>query len=551
VVPRVRFPVDRLDAGGVVDVGHGRDLRAGDVQLRDAEEGLLLRRHRQAATGRNVGHQQHVWAVAVELEPPGHPLPEHRGRERTERLPVFHLQVQDRLHGGRPGVAEDRAASEGARAELHPALEPAQRLPVRQGAGGGRDEVPVGKHLDRRPGRFEPSLDLLLFECGAEVGPLHPVAAAVRFAGARQSLVEVVCRQGRAQGAAGISGGRLHPEAPEGAVPQDLPVGDAVQRHAPGQAEVPAAGLLREGARHAEDHFLRDRLDGGGQVHLPLRQPLLRLPGGTREQGMEALVGHRQPGAVIEVVEVEAERAVRLYVDDVVVDRLRIGRAAVRRQPHDLVFPRVHLESRVICERGIKEAERMWEMDLLAHLQQVAAPIGRRGRRPFPDAVHREHDGLLERGGEVRARRVGKMMLREDDLRFDRLPAAIKLRELLHQQVLEEQLLPQPDRHRHGEAPEAARRKGEIRLQQALELEERLVVECDRVDAVQGRLPLAQAVRHGVPREPRVVLLAGEPLLLRRGDDVPVRQQCRRAVVVEGRYAEDAHPWRPVRTACR
>ena len=40
-------------------------------------------------------------------------------------------------------------------------------------------------------------------------------------------------------------------------------------------------------------------------------------------------------------------------------------------------------------------------------------------------------------------------------------------------------------------------------------------------------------------REGGVPLLASEPLLLRRGDDLAVSQEAARAVVVERRYTED------------
>jgi len=113
------------------------------------------------------------------------------------------------------------------------------------------------------------------------------------------------------------------------------------------------------------------------------------------------------------------------------------------------------------------------------------------------------------------------------------------------------ELLAEPDRHGHHERAQAAGRDAEIGLEDAVELRDGLVVEGDGVEFARVDAGLGEAVLHRVDGKARVVLLAGEPLLLRRGDDVPVRQQCRRAVVVEGRYAEDAHPWRPVRTACR
>ena len=74
----------------------------------------------------------------------------------------------------------------------------------------------------------------------------------------------------------------------------------------------------------------------------------------------------------------------------------------------------------------------------------------------------------------------------------------------------------------------------EIRLQDPLELDQRLLVEDDVVEVGGGDAGFRQAVPDGVPRVAEVVLLPGEPLLLSGGDDVAVLDQGGRAVVVEG-----------------
>ena len=107
--------------------------------------------------------------------------------------------------------------------------------------------------------------------------------------------------------------------------------------------------------------------------------------------------------------------------------------------------------------------------------------------------------------------------------------------ELAAQQVLQEQLLAQPDRDRHAERGETPRREREVGLEQALELQERLVVEHDMVERFRGDAGFFQAPGDGVVRKGRVVLPAGEARLLRRGHDAAVLDQRGRAVVVEGR----------------
>ena len=84
-------------------------------------------------------------------------------------------------------------------------------------------------------------------------------------------------------------------------------------------------------------------------------------------------------------------------------------------------------------------------------------------------------------------------------------------------------------------------REGEIGLEHALELQERLVVERDV--SIWPRPTPASARQYSTAccGKRGVVLLPGESLLLRRGHDMAVVDEGRRAVVVVGRNAQDAH----------
>ena len=75
------------------------------------------------------------------------------------------------------------------------------------------------------------------------------------------------------------------------------------------------------------------------------------------EQRGEALVGHGQAGAIVEIRHVEPERAVRLEIDQIVEDELCVFRLAIGRESHDLVLAGVHLEAGVISERRIQQAK--------------------------------------------------------------------------------------------------------------------------------------------------------------------------------------------------
>ena len=182
----------------------------------------------------------------------------------------------------------------------------------------------------------------------------------------------------------------------------------------------------------------------------------------------------------------------------------------------------------------------MRELDLLHHAQLAPAPERDGSGGPLADAVHGEHRGALERRRVVRARRVAEMVLGEQQPLVP-VDAALDGFQLLQERAALEQLVLHPHRQRGAERREAARRKGEIGLEQPLELEERLVVERDIVDLRGTRAGRLEARANRVVWEARVMLLAREALFLRRRGHLPVDQQRRGRVVVIGRDAEDFH----------
>src|SRR5262245_29873787 len=123
--------------------------------------------------------------------------------------------------------------------------------------------------------------------------------------------------------------------------------------------------------------------------------------------------------------------------------------------------------------------------------------------------------------------------------------------QLLPEEALQEHLLLEPYGHRRDERANAARSEGQIRLEEALELHERLVVERDVTEIAESDAALGEAVAERVGGESRVVPLAREPLLLRCRHDRAVPDQARRAVVVEGRNAEDVRRQRSFPKATR
>ena len=136
VVARVGLAVHRLDARRIIDMRHRRDGRARNVELVDAEQRVCSVGHARAAFLLYIGDQQHVRAVVVDARtsrPTSSRSTEGANGRNDSRYLTFRLRSL--LHRRRAGIAEDRAAAQRARAELHAALEPADRLAVGQRLG--------------------------------------------------------------------------------------------------------------------------------------------------------------------------------------------------------------------------------------------------------------------------------------------------------------------------------------------------------------------------------------------------------------------------------
>jgi hypothetical protein len=109
------------------------------------------------------------------------------------------------------------------------------------------------------------------------------------------------------------------------------------------------------------------------------------------------------------------------------------------------------------------------------------------------------------------------------------------------EQVSLEQLLANPQRERHPERPQPARRQRKIVFQKPFELKKRLFVENRGIHFVLLQARRFQTVTHGVSRKPGIVLLAGKALLLRGGHNLAVPNEGGGAVVVESGDTENPH----------
>ena len=186
----------------------------------------------------------------------------------------------------------------------------------------------------------------------------------------------------------------------------------------------------------------------------------------------------------------------------------------------------------------------MRKVNLLVDLEVFSFADGNRRGGPFAHAVEREDGSPVERRRVERGGCVAQMMLAEGQaLR----PVEIGLDglELVGEQRLLKQLLPQPQRQRHAERREAARAVGEVGLQQALEFDEWFVVEDDAIDVLELDVAGVQAIVDCEPRVASIEFFPGEALFLCRGNDAAVLDQRCGAVVIERRETENAHARAP------
>ena len=289
-----------------------------------------------------------------------------------------------------------------------------------------------------------------------------------------------------------------------------------------------------------QDHLFGHHLDRGRQIHILLGDRSFGFARWAAEEILEAAIRHGEAGAIVEIRLIDPEASIRFQVQQLVADKRGIFRLAVGRQPHQLVFTRIDLEAGVVGESRIEQAQRVGKMNLADDGKVLAAAERRRCRGPFAHAIHRQDQRLLEGRRIESAGGMAQVMLgKQEALRP--IHVAGKPLQFFDQQGALEQFLAQPERHRHAKRREPLGGEAEIGLQQPLEFQERLVVKGNAVDIGAADPTRRQTIGDGFAGKAGVVLLAGEALLLRCCDHAAVLDQCRRAVVIVGGNAENAH----------
>ena len=162
-------------------------------------------------------------------------------------------------------------------------MEPAHGFALNYGRNRRLDQFAFGKNVMLRADCIQPPLDLLLCVGRTKKPALHQV---LHIAEPRSFAEAVIDGVGSAERASGITCGRLNPKVLERAVAQHLTVCDAVQRDTAGEAEIGYSDLAGQGPRQPQHGFLQHSLNRRGEVHMPLRQRLIRLARQAPEQIM-------------------------------------------------------------------------------------------------------------------------------------------------------------------------------------------------------------------------------------------------------------------------
>ena len=156
------------------------------------------------------------------------------------------------------------------------------------------------------PGLREPALDIGLREGGPEEA--RPASGrACRRRCARCRGTGATPPSAAPDRAAGIAGRRLHPDVLEGAVAQDLAVGDAVERHAAGEAQIVErhARARSERASRSITSSVTFWIEAAMSMWNGVSSSFCPVAHRRAEQVGEFLVGHGQAGAIVEIVEIE------------------------------------------------------------------------------------------------------------------------------------------------------------------------------------------------------------------------------------------------------
>ena len=227
----------------------------------------------------------------------------------------------------------------------------------------------------------------------------------------RKRRVHLVRHRQRAPDrAAGIVGRRLHEDVPEQAAVPELADHAAVLPDAAGDREVLVPGQRLVVAQDVEHQVLERFLHRGGDVLVQLRE---RFAAHAR---LQDVVEAEHALVVDHVVAARQQRVER--PEDVAEPR----RIAVRGKTHHLVFVVDPVPEEADHPRVVVAQAEMLRLGT-QHAQVLPAAVEHHRGHALADAVHREHEALIEAAQREAADRVRHVMAHEaEPLGFGTIP---------------------------------------------------------------------------------------------------------------------------------
>src|SRR5439155_7071737 len=174
----------------------------------------------------------------------------------------------------------------------------------------------------------------------------------------------------------------------------------------------------------------------------------------------------------------------------------------------------------------------MGKLQLPEDFNSIVQPNAEAGRGPFPDAVHREKSRFLKWRREKRRRRMGLVMLREDDF------AAIV--QFLAYQLLHPDLFLDPQGNGFEKGANAGRSARQVGVQDPIKFQERFFIKNYKINFLNPDASLPQAIFDCGPGKGGIMFFAGETFLLCRSNNLSIANQARRAIVVKSGNAQNA-----------
>ncbi len=173
-------------------------------------------------------NQQHVRAVAIQIEPICHIVAQYGWCKRTEALAELHFEVQRLLHGFRARIAQDRPTAQRARAEFHATIEPTDSLAICEALCRGLDHFFLIKCGELCTHICQALFNIRCFVDWAKIAALHGIPRR-RINRALLTEFLVIGGVSSTKSTTRITSSRLNPQVLERAVAQDDPVSHTVQ----------------------------------------------------------------------------------------------------------------------------------------------------------------------------------------------------------------------------------------------------------------------------------------------------------------------------------